>query len=215
MKESYHVLRKDPELMVLTFAAFLGVAIVILIAGALGVGTDFVGADGVREIALSDIVSLGVAYFISYFILIYCQVALVSAVQLRLSGGDPNVWYGLAQANRRLGAILSWAVIAATVGLILRMLEGVARKQRGAGALVGMIVVGLLGASWNLLVFFVIPVIAAEKVGGFQALRRSTRFAKQHWGEAIVGPMGMGLGIFLLILIAAGPFLLLGILQFP
>ena len=73
-----------------------------------------------------------------------------------------------------------------------------------------MIILSIIGTAWGLLVFFVIPVIAAEGVGGFEAIRRSSRIVKHRWGEAIVGNAGMGLLIGLLVLITAGPLFAIG-----
>jgi len=209
-KESFRVLRKDPELMLLTAASFVGVAIIAILAVAAGFITGAIDANSETVINATGILVLAVAYFIGYFIIIYFQVALVSSVQFRLSGGDPNVRYGISQANKHLGAILSWTVIAATVGLILRILESAARGRDGAGRIIGMIILSIIGTAWGLLVFFVIPVIAAEGVGGFEAIRRSSRIVKHRWGEAIVGNAGMGLLIGLLLVVTTGPLFAIG-----
>jgi hypothetical protein len=212
-KESFLVLCQDLELLLLTAASFVGVVIVIALAGGMGFGTGAIDLDAEQLINSNGIRLLILAYFVSYFIIIYCQVALVCAVQFRISGGDPNVWHGLRQANRRLGAILSWTLIAATVGLIFRILEGAARGRRGGPALMATIILKILGVAWGLLVFFVIPVIASEGLGGFKALRRSSSIIKSHWGEAIVGTAGMGMAMGLLIFVTSGPLFTVGILN--
>ena len=209
-KESFRVLSHDPELLLLTAASFVGVVVVALLSvtGAITIG-------GISEdsIGLMGITLLLAGYFVGYFIIIYFQVALVSAVQFRMSGGDPNVGYAISQANRRLRPILSWTLIAASVGLILRILEASARGRNGATRVISLILVYLIGAAWSLLIFFVIPVIAAEGVGGFEAIRRSSRVMKKRWGEAIVGSAGMGLFMNLVTLLVAGPFILIGVLN--
>ena len=210
-KESFHVLKQDPELLLLTVASFVSVVVIGLLVGAIGLGSGLVEFGGKEEVAIHPLgfLILGVGYFVGYFFVIYFQVALVCAVQFRISGGDPNVWYGLIEANHRLGAIMSWTIIAATVGLVLRVLEGAARGRGGADFLRAM-VFQILGAAWALLVFFVIPVIAAEGTGGFSAIRRSSRVVKQRWGEAIIGNSGMGLFTGLLIAVGAGVPLAIG-----
>ena len=203
IKESYRVLRQDPELIVLTLASFFGIAFVVVVAGGLGLGT---GAFETSEGGISGggYALLGITYFVGYGIVIYFQVALVTAVMHRMEGGDPDIAYALGQANRRLGAILTWALIAATVGLILRALESAARGRNGGGAIIGSILVSILGFAWALMVFFVIPVIAAEGVGGIEAIKRSSRTVKQRWGEAIVGNQGISLIVALATIVVAG-----------
>jgi hypothetical protein len=214
-KESFYVLRQDPELLLLTAASFISVVIVGLITGAIGFGSGLFESGGGEEWEIDSLgfLILGLGYFVGYFFVIYFQVALVCAIQLRMSGGDPNVWYGLIRANHRLGAIMSWTLIAATVGLLLRLLEGAARGRNGGGQMVSVVILRLLGVGWALLVFFVVPVIAAEGTGGFSAIRRSSSIVKQRWGEAVIGNSGMGLFTGVLIAIGSGIPLAIGLMS--
>jgi hypothetical protein len=208
-KESLGVIRKDPELTIFPVVSFIAG---VLVAGILGMVAFFTGVfDGEDAISPLGIVLAFLFYFVTYFITIYFQVALVASVKLRLSGGNPNLGYGIGEANKRLGAIASWAVIAAIVGLILRMLEGAARRSGGLGGIVAQITIGLVGMAWSLATFFVIPVIAYEGVGGFEAIKRSVGVIKRRWGEAVVGQAGIGLIMFLLALLVGAVFGILGV----
>jgi hypothetical protein len=159
------------------------------------------------------IVLIFIIYFVGYFVTIYFQVALVASVKLRLSGGNPTLGYGIGEANKRLGAIASWAIIAAIVGLILRLLEGAVRRSRGGvGSIVAQIAISLVGMAWSLATFFVIPVIAYEGVGGFEAIKRSVGVIKRRWGEAVIGQGGIGLVLFLMALVVGLVFGIPGIL---
>lgn len=185
-KESYRVLSHDPELILLMVMSMLGCGI---IAGVTGISLFLTEGLGLTQYLL-----LGLGYYAGYFVIIYFQVALVSSIQLRLAGGDPNVWYGINRANHRLAPILTWSLIAATVGLILDVLFKAARNSHNmAGRIIGMILISILGGVWNLLVFFVIPVIAAEGVGGFAALKRSKAIIRSNYGEAIWGGIGISI----------------------
>ena len=205
--ESYRVLRHDPELIWLTLFSFAGVVFLVVVLGALGFGTGMIDTDG--ETGGGAFVLLAVGYFIGYFIIIYFQVALVASVIHRMSGGDPHVRYGISQANHHLGAILTWTLIAATVGLILKALESAARGQRGG--IIAQIIVSVLGFAWGLMVFFVIPVIVVEGVSGISAIKRSSSVLKQRWGEAVIGTQGISLIIMLATLVVAGIPIILGI----
>ena len=185
-KESYRVLSHDPELILLMVMSMLGCGI---IAGVTGISLFLTEGLGLTQYLL-----LGLGYYAGYFVIIYFQVALVSSIQLRLAGGDPNVWYGINRANHRLAPILTWSLIAATVGLILDVLFKAARNSHNmAGRIIGMILISILGGVWNLLVFFVIPVIAAEGIGGFAALKRSKAIIRSNYGEAIWGGIGISI----------------------
>jgi hypothetical protein len=184
--------------------------VLALVFGGFGFGIGAFDASG--TVSGPGIVIVALGYLASYFVIIYFQVALVAAVMHRMNGGDPSIGYALNQANQRLGAIFVWAVIAATVGLILRALEGMARdSENGFGRIVGSIVVSLLGFAWGLMVFFVVPVIVVENTSGIEAIKRSSSTLKKRWGEAVIGNQGVGLIVFLAILVFAGLPIMLGL----
>jgi hypothetical protein len=96
----------------------------------------------------------------------------------------------------RLPAILGYAVIAATVGMILRML------QERAG-FIGRWIVGLLGVAWTVATFLTVPVLVSQNVGPIDAVKRSAELLKRTWGENLAGNIGMGLVFGILIAIVA------------
>ncbi len=209
-KESLGVIRKDPELMIFPIVSFIAG---VVVAGILGMLAFFTDSFGGNTVSALGIVLIFLFYFGTYFVTIYFQVALVASVKLRLSGGNPTLGYGIGEANKRIGAILSWAVIAAIVGLILRLLEAAARRNTsGWGRIVAQIAIGLVGMAWSLATFFVIPVIAYEGVGGFEAIKRSAGVIKRRWGEAVVGQAGIGLVMWGLAILVGGFFGIIGIL---
>ena len=210
-KQSLGVVRKDPELMIFPIIAFIAGVVVAGILGGVGFATGAFG--GSQSVSALGILFIFLFYFGTYFITIYFQVALVASVKLRLSGGNPTLGYGVREANKRLGTVLTWTVIAAIVGLLLRLLEGAARNNtRGWGRIVAQIAIGLVGMAWSLATFFVIPVIAYEGVGSFEAIKRSVGVIKRSWGEAVVGQAGITLVMGLLALIVGAAFGIVGIL---
>ncbi len=105
---------------------------------------------------------------------------------------------GLAAATARLPQILSWALVAATVGFVLKAIES--RSET-----VGRIVAGLLGLAWGVVTYLVIPVLVVERRGPFDAVRRSTELLRRSWGEAIGANFGIGLLVLVLGVLAAAP----------
>ena len=102
----------------------------------------------------------------------------------------------------RIGTIFAWAVLAATVGTILKAI------QENSG-FVGKIITGLVGIVWNIATFFVVPILAYENVGPIDALKRSSKMMKDKWGESLGSNMSMGLvGLLIGICIAAVGILL-------
>jgi Family of unknown function (DUF6159) len=72
----------------------------------------------------------------------------------------------------------------------------------------GRIVTGIIGFVWTLASFFVIPLLAAEDIGPFDALSRSAQIFRETWGEEVVGGFSFGLVFFVLALLGILPILM-------
>jgi hypothetical protein len=132
-------------------------------------------------------------YFCCYFVIIFCNAALVSCALLRFNGQEPTLGDGFRAARARLPQIFAWALVSATVGMILKAVENAHEK-------VGYYVSMILGAAWSVMTFFVVPVLVVEKTGPIAAVGRSASLLKKTWGEALVGRLGLGFFMFLLFL---------------
>jgi len=202
VKASWSVLRDDRELLV--FPLISSVAMLAVLACFALPMIGIVGFDGMARAAKGNATitqySIGfLFYVVQYFVAFYFNAALVGAAMIRLGGGNPTVSDGLGIANSKLGAILGYAVIAATVGMVLRAI------QERVG-FVGKIIVGLLGVGWSLATFLVVPVLVARDVGPVEAVRESALLLKRTWGENVIGQGGIGLafGLIQLAIMATG-----------
>jgi hypothetical protein len=191
---SWSVLREDKELLVFPLISSLAM-VAVLACFALPV-LGFGGFDGIAR-ALDGKVSTTqyavgfLFYVVQYFVAFYFNAALVGAAMIRLNGGNPTVADGLAVASSKFGSILGYAVIAATVGMVLRAI------QERVG-FVGKIIVGMLGVGWSVATFMVVPVLVARDVGPVEAVKESALLLKRTWGENIIGQGGMGLAFGLI-----------------
>ncbi len=204
-KQSFQVLRLDKELLlfpifstiacVLVMATF---AIPIFFSGMLeNVGQDGEAGQG-TQILFYVIAFL--FYFANYFVIIFFNSALVGCAIIRLKGGDPVVSDGISAAMARLPQIAAWALVSATVGLILKAIES--RSER-----VGAIVANLIGMAWSITTFFVVPILVVEKAGPIEAVKRSVGLMKKTWGESLTANFGIGLITVLVSLLAALPIM--------
>jgi hypothetical protein len=197
VKSSAEVLQADKELLL--FPLISGVAVILVTVGFF-VPTFLVGGM-LRNLEGAGMSTLGYVllfayYLVQYTVIFFFNSALVGAAMIRLDGGDPTVKDGLRIAMSKLGPILGYAAIAATVGLVLRALS---RRSRG----LGQIVVGLVGMAWNLATFLVVPVLVTHNIGPIDAIKESARTLKRTWGEQIAGNVGLGLA-FGLVWLALG-----------
>lgn len=174
--QSYRILMQDKELMVLPLIS--GIVVAGLAASfvvSLGIGADEFDRRNPVHVAATFLF-----YVATYAIGIFFQAAVVAGATERMRGGDPTVSSALGAAWKRIGAILAWAVVAATVGMILRAI------QERAGFL-GKIVAGLAGVAWSLATFFMVPVLVLEDHSIRESFTRSVNTFKQTWGESMVG----------------------------
>ena len=123
-KQSAEVLKLDKELLL--FPILSGAACVIVMAS-FAIPIIYSGMlDGVADEANTGSQALLAVlsflfYFVSYFVIIFFNSALVACAIIRLKGGDPTVRDGFGAAMDRLPQIAGWALVAATVGMILKI----------------------------------------------------------------------------------------------
>lgn len=196
-KESLGVLKQDKELVL--FPLLSGIVMLIITASFFIPIVMLTGIkDGEFENNVLYYVALFVFYLIGYFVVIFFNTGLIACVQIRLSGGDPRFGDGMQYAVGNLGKIAGWALISATVGLILQTI----RERAG---LLGRIASGLFGMAWNLITFFVIPVMIFQQAGVIDSIKQSASLFKRTWGENVVLRFSLGLIMFLAGLVGAVP----------
>jgi hypothetical protein len=200
VKASASVLKSDRQLLVFPLVA--GIAAIIVTASFIlpAFGMDlFSGLEDDSGTSAAFYVWLFAFYVAHYFVMIFFNVALVGAAMIRLDGGEPTLGAGLRIAMDRLPAIVGYAVIAATVGVLLRAIE-----QRAG--FIGRIVVGLIGTAWTVVTFLVVPVLVAQRLGPIDAVKQSASLLRRSWGENLIGNAGIGLvfGVLIALVIVVG-----------
>lgn len=187
MGESWNLLKKDRELVL--FPVFSGIAAAAVIASfaiPLFTGHTLEQFQRGRRPDFGFYVLWFLFYFCTYFVTIFFNSGLIACALKRMNGGDPTVGFGLRAAWERFPQILGWALMASTVGFILRMIE-----QRVG--FIGRIVVSMLGMAWSVTSFLVVPVVVAEGRGPIEAYRESVSLFRRSWGEQIIGNVSFGL----------------------
>jgi hypothetical protein len=213
IKASASVLRQDKELLVFPLVSSLAALLVTaaFIAPIFGLAAAD-GLDRLDQFNQDDpllnaavIAYAFVFYLCQYFVVFFFNTALVGAAMIRLEGGDPTVADGLRIAGARIGRILGYAAIAATVGILLRIV------QQRAGA-IGKWIVGFIGAAWNVATFMVVPILVTREVGPIDAVKESVVLLKRTWGENVIGQGGIGIvfGLLWVLLILAGAAVMVG-----
>jgi hypothetical protein len=210
MKMSWSVLMKDRELILFPIMSAIGVLIVIGLFFGIAASTGSLdrldtatGAQSSEDAQPIDIVLAVALYASTTFVVIFFNAALVAAALERLRGGDPNVQSGLRAAAAHLPAIIVWALISATVGLILQLLRD---KMDN---FIGQIVLSLIGGIWAYMTFFVVPVLVAEGTGPIEGIKRSAGLFQRTWGRQVTSSFGFMFVYIIAVVVAVLPALLL------
>lgn len=197
---SWAVLKEDKELMVLPLIsgiASLAVMATFLVPIFVTSRTTDTFGNETNHVGVLQVVLFFLMYAVLAYVTIFFRTALLCGADERMRGGSPSLASALGGAGQRAGRILPWAIVSATVSVILRGLE-----QRSG--LLGRLVIGIVGLAWTVVTFLVLPILVFENVGVGDAVRRSAALLKSTWGENLIVNGGIGLLTVLLLLPAFG-----------
>lgn len=201
IKASWGVIQKDKELLL--FPVLSGIICIVIAASFLipavlmGIGLD-------TKNHSSPFVYVGIFlfYLVTYFVVIFFNAGLVACAHIRLTGGDPTFSDGITAAKQNIAQIFIWALISATIGLVLQAI-------RDNNNVVAQLISSIIGVAWSLLTFFVVPIMIIERRGAFDSIKESASLFKRTWGETVVGQGGIALIFVFIALIALIPVFLL------
>jgi hypothetical protein len=199
-KASWGVLRDDRKLTILPLLSGLSMAVVALVFfGPVALIVNSGTGDSQRPVAW---ILGAIGYLVITYVVVFFNAALVWAADKRLRGEPVTSGEAIHEAGSRAHVLLPWAVLSATVSVVLRTLE----ERAG---IVGRIVGSLVGLAWSLVTFLVLPVLVIEQLGPIQAVKRSTELFKRTWGENMIAGAGIGIVALVATLVGAIPAVLL------
>lgn len=194
-KLSWGVLKKDRELLVIPVLSFLVSAALLIPLLFVVFATASTESGGAEEASVNPamvLVGLVAALGLSV-ISVFFNGALVAGAHERLAGGDPTVGSAVRKAFSRIPGLVPWAILTATVGLILRVL----RERAGW---LGQFVISMVGMAWEVATFLVVPAIVIDDKGAIEGLKTSGSLLKSTWGENLAARVGFGILGFVAVL---------------
>lgn len=214
--QSWQALRSNPQLLMFPVVSTIGLIIVSILffvpLAAFGINNTNSLSRGDNPLNSGAYVILFLYYFATYTVIIFSNVALVGAVFKLMRGEPATLQDGIAIAQARLGKILFYALISATVGVIARAITESGRNSKNMVlAIVAAIIGGIIQGAWNLLVFFAIPIIVAEDLSVMDSMRRSLELFKKTWGESFVGSTAIGIAsclVWLAVIVIGGTLIM-------
>ncbi|MGB1495444.1 MAG: DUF6159 family protein [Candidatus Thalassarchaeaceae archaeon] len=201
------VVRADPELMIYTLISLIlssGVAILV-ISGTFGLSalvpetTDATSNSNEEDaFAVATLTLAFLGYMAISIVTVFWNSAIIASAYERLSSGsNPSFSFGIKKASECLPSIFIWGIISGTVGLFLKILEGISQKEDSPIAFFAMFTHWILGFAWWALTFFVVPMMVLDKHGVFDSLQSSPKLFTDTWGENAGATGGLGIIQFL------------------
>lgn len=160
-RSSVSVLRADPELLVLPVLSAIATS---MVAASSLLPLVLTGGAGSDPTPVGDAL-LFVIYLVLAFIVVFFNAALVAGAYERLRGGDPTIGSALRAATSRIGRILPWAIVSATVSVVLDAIQQRAGTAgRVIAGVVGGVAIGIViavGVVWLLAVTLIMTSLSA------------------------------------------------------
>jgi hypothetical protein len=219
-KSSWSILRQDKELLLFPIAMGISVVAIIAVFAAIGAASGSLdridsmvnnetttGATASEEVRVVDVILLVAMSVGTYFAAIFFNAGLVAAAVERLRGGNPTFGSGIRAVTPHIHNILGWAIISASVGLLLRLLSS--RTDN----MLARIAISIVGGIWAYLTFFVVPILVTRGVGPIEAIKQSGGLFRRTWGEQFTSNFGFGILAFVGFLVAALPALAIGMVS--
>ncbi len=188
MGASWRVLMLDKELLLFPILSLVATGLVTVSFFVPLSQTNAWPFPGQEASEVDDVlytVTLFLFYVCNYFVVVFFNASLIAAVHLRLTGNDPTLMDGMRGAWAQKNELFAWTLLAATVGLLLHSMQ---KRAKGWTSLL----VGVAGVAWNLVTYFVVPILVIEGKGPIEAIKESATTLKRTWGEELVGGISYG-----------------------
>ncbi len=192
MSAAWQILWEDKTLLLLPIASSASLMLLtasFAVPAILGALTGASMSDGLQEIETWSYAGMFLFYVVTYGVAIFFNAALAICVLRKLEGKQATILDGLREALSCFPQILGWALVSATIGVVLKTIE------RRSG-FVGNLVARVLGLAWTVATFLVVPVLVAERKGPLEAIQASVQLLRRTWGEDLLAGLGFGLLYF-------------------
>jgi len=200
-KSSFRVIRKDPELFAyVILSSIISFSILLFFLLPIIFSEIYSAFSGSLFAELATWLIYFILYLCLFLVSTFFNFAIVYTVAKRFSGHNAKFFESLKFAFSKFHLIFLWSLVAATLGIILKILENIGRKG-GFGAIVSQISRLIIGLAWSIATIFAIPVMVYKGVGPFKAIKRSVKTLKKTWGDYLIKEIGFTLSLLLFLFV--------------
>lgn len=124
--------------------------------------------------------SVCIFFLFTHLITITFNTALTTCVMNYINDKPCHIGLGFKRAFKRLPTLTLWMLVMANLGVCVRLIEYWYDNWKKLAIAQNF----FAGLQWLAATYLVIPVLAAEDVGTFEAIKRSSHLIKKKWGES-------------------------------
>lgn len=193
---TFGVIQDDPKLLVLPVLAMLSSGFWI---AAIALPAYFYDAPS-QELERGLVYAAAFAiYFGLAFVATFFNTCVVHVARGHFQGERISIAASLRFALSRMRVILGWALVAASVGVLFKLLDQLAERMGPLGRVVLGLVHMVFGVAWSLVALLGIPAMVYHDLGPIAAVRHAAGLLERTWGDGLMLEVGLGLVQFLLV----------------
>ncbi len=200
-KMSFRVIGQDKELLLFPLLSSI-FSLAFIFAMIFPSIFAMIGQSNIN-LEMTQYVLIFLAYLGLAFIATFFNVCTVYTTKKRFEGGNATFGESISYGFTKIHLIFSWSLVAATVGLILRIIDRMAERSGQVGRIIIGILNSILGMVWSIITIFVVPAMVYHDLGPIDAIKKSVETIKRTWGESLVRYYGLGLVQMVFIIIGA------------
>lgn len=195
--KSWEIFKEQKNLVMFPVWSFLTSIVALIVIGLLTlistIGTGFLAnfseISKIEEATSTSILIGGIIVtIVLQIIATYFNAGIIKSTNEYLSGNKIDNKKSLRAINKKKNIIFGWAVINASVGIILRQIS-----ERSK--ILGKIVTAIMGAAWSITTYFMLPILVIEDIGIKLSGKKSVNLIRKTWGEAFLTNVGVGLAM--------------------
>ncbi len=148
-----------------------------------------------------DYIWIFLTYLVLAFIATFFNVCVVYTAARAFGNQEARFGKTIKFALSKIHIIFFWSLLSATVGLIFKIIEGVAQKTKGVGKSIIIITSSLFKMAWGISTIFVIPGLVYHSLSPFAAIKKSVEVLRKTWGESLIRYLSVNLISFVFIFV--------------
>lgn len=147
---------------------------------------------------LVSIIPLALAYIVAFvFIPMFINATMFKYVLHNMQNNKCSIITAIGQTGKNIPALLGWTLISGSIGVIFKGIEGGHRTSR-------RIFQNILGFSWGICSYLIMPIMIGQNVGPIKAFKQSYKWGRNRTTRYIMGDLTLLLCNTIIIIATVG-----------